>query len=250
MLRPMTTPRFELYYWPTIQGRGEMVRLALEDAGVPYDDVARRPREEGGGPEAIVKLLKGEDRSLALALAPPMLRIDDVLVAQTAAILQHVAPILGLVPEDPVVRTRALQLQLTLGDLADEAHDVHHPVSTALYYEDQRGEAVRAAKSFREQRLPKFLRYLEAVLERDGRAGGGLAGPYTYVDLSVLWVLRGLRYAFPRALAALEPSLPLLVALRDRVAARPRVAAYLASDRSVPFEENGVFRYYAELDPA
>jgi glutathione S-transferase len=242
------TTRWELYYWPTIQGRGEMVRLALEDAAVPYVDVARQPADAGGGAQAIARVLKGDERNLALPLAPPVLRVDDVMIAQTAAILDHVAPRLGLVPDDPAIRTRALQLQLTLGDLADEAHDVHHPVSTALYYEDQRAEAIRAGKLFREQRLPKFLKYLEAVLERDGRADGGLAGPFTYVDLSALWVLRGLRYAFPRALAALEPSLPRLIALRDRVAARPRIAAYLASDRSVPFDENGVFRYYPELD--
>ncbi len=246
----MTTPRLELYYWPTIQGRGEMVRLALEEAGEPYVDVAREPKDEGGGADAIARLLKGDDRSLALPLAPPMLRVGDLLVSQTAAILDHVAPLLGLVPDDAAVRTRALQLQLTLGDLADEAHDVHHPVSTALYYEDQRGEALRAAKAFREHRLPKFLRYLDAVLDRDGQVDGGLAGPFTYVDLSALWVLRGLRYAFPRALTAIEPAVPRLVSLRERVAARPRVAAYLTSDRCVPFEENGVFRYYAELDPA
>ena len=240
--------RWELYYWPGIQGRGEMVRLALEEASVPYDDVARRPEADGGGLAAIGRALRGELAPRgALPLAPPVLRIGDVVIAQTAAILDHVAPRLGLVPDDAALRTHALQLQLTLGDLADEAHDVHHPVSTALYYEDQRGEAMRASKLFREQRMPKFLRHLEATLERGG--GEGLAGPFTYVDLSALWVLRGLRYAFPRALASLEPSLPRLAALRERVASRPRIAAYLVSDRCVPFDENGVFRYYAELDP-
>lgn len=243
---------YQLYYWPALQGRGEMVRLALEEAGVGYDDVARRSAEEGGGIPAMLRLLKGEALPTGdgaeglLPLAPPVLVVGGIVVAQTAAILDFLGPRLGLVPDDARVRTRALQLQLTLGDLADEAHDVHHPVSTSLFYADQRVEALRASKAFREQRLPKFLGYLESVLDR-GQAEG-LAGPFTYVDLSALWVIRGLRYAFPRALAALEPRFPRLVQLHDRVAARPRVAAYLGSPRCVPFDENGVFRHYAELD--
>ena len=37
-------------------------------------------------------------------------------------------------------------------------------------------------------------------------------------------------------------------ALRDRVAKRPRIAAYLASERRIPFSQWGIYRYFKELD--
>ncbi len=242
---PKAAP-YELFYWPTIQGRGEMVRLALEDAGVAYVDVARLPPEAGGVP-AMLKLMKAESGPAMRPLAPPFLRCGDLVVAQTVAILHWLAPRIGLVPADETARVRALQLQLTLSDLVDESHDVHHPVSTALYFEDQRAEAIKASKTFTGERIPKFLGWLESVLAAAGTPH--LAGPFTYVDLSLFWVLRGLRYAFPNAMSRQEKSIPRLRLLHDTVMARPHVADYLVSTRCAPFDENGIFRHYPELDP-
>lgn len=238
--------KYELFYWPTIQGRGEMVRLALEDAGAPYVDVARLPPDLGGVP-AMMKLMKEPSGGGIRPLAPPFLRSGDIVVAQTAAILHWLAPRISLAPDDETIRVRALQIQLTLSDLVDESHDVHHPVSTALYFEDQRAEAIKASKSFTEQRIPKFLGWLESLLAAAGTPH--LAGPFTYVDLSAYWVLRGLRYAFPNAMSRQDRSIPRLRLLHDAVAARPRVAEYLASSRCAPFDEDGIFRHYPELDP-
>ncbi|HEX4341158.1 MAG TPA: glutathione S-transferase family protein [Polyangiaceae bacterium] len=238
--------KYELYYWPQIQGRGEFVRLALEDAGADYVDVARLPKSEGGGVSAITKILKSADQP---AFAPPILKIDGRFVAQTHLILQVLAPRLGLVPGDDASRIFAHQLELTVSDLIFEVHETHHPIASGLYYEDQKPEAARRTGSFLEERVPKYLGYFERVLEKNG--GKAMVGDdVSYVDLSMFQILAGLEYAFPRALAAFAPKVPLLRALATRVAGRERLAAYLASARRIPFNEDGIFRRYPELDQA
>jgi glutathione S-transferase len=239
---------YELYYWPTIQGRGEFVRLSLEDAGAHYVDVARLPESEGGGVPALMKFLRGATDGLS-PFAPPFLKAGELIIGQTANILAYLGPRLSLVPSDEPSRLRANQLQLTLADFVDEAHDTHHPVAVSLYYEDQRPEAKRRAASFVADRIPKYLGYFERVLERNG--GEHLVGNrISYVDLSMFQLLAGLEYAFPQVMAAVGSRYPALVGLRQRVAARPRLAAYLSSSRRLPFNQHGLFRYYPELDVA
>jgi len=236
--------RYELYYWPSIQGRGEFVRLALEDAGADYADVARTPRR---GVPALMRFL--ESRSLRQPpFAPPFLKAGGLVIAQTANILLYLGPRLGLAPKSEAGRLWAHQLQLTIADWVAEAHDVHHPIAGGLYYEDQKPEAKRCAAEFIAERLPKFLGYFEGVLGRAPKGGHALGKAASYVDLSLFQMVAGLRYAFPRAMARLEPEHPRMTALHDRVAARPRLAAYLASKRRIPFNQQGIFRHYAELD--
>jgi glutathione S-transferase len=234
--------RYELYYWPEIQGRGEFVRLALEDAGAAYVDVARRSR----GMAAMSELL--ESRSVRRPpFAPPFLKAGKLIIAQTANILFFLGPRLGLVPKDEAARLWAHQLQLTVADWVAEVHDAHHPIASSLYYEEQKREAKRRAEIFRLERQPKFLSYFEEVLERNG--GRLLIGnAISYVDLSLFQMIEGLRYAFPHAMAKHERKYPRVIALHDRTAARPRMAAYLASERRLPFNQEGIFRHYAELD--
>lgn len=242
--------RYELYYWPGIQGRGELVRLAFEEAGVPYVDVARLPKSKGGGVDAIMRALAGELGG-PRPFAPPILKAGRIVVAHTAAILHHVGPDLGLVPADAAGRLAVHQHQLTITDLLAEVHDTHHPIATGLYYEDQKREAKKRAAAFIEQRIPKFLGYFESLLEAGkgrGKVRHLVGGRLTYVDLSLFQVVAGLRYAFPRAMKKQEKKLPRLVALHDHVAERPRIAAYLASERRIPFNEMGIFRRYPELD--
>jgi len=231
---------YELYYWTGIQGRGEFVRLALEDAGADYVDVAREQ-----GDDAIVRYLDGVHDG-PLPFAPPFLKAGRLLVAQTANILHYLGPRLQLVPSSESRRLYAHQLQLTIADLVAEVHDSHHPIASGLYYEDQRDEAQRRAADLREARLPKYLDYFEQVLERGG--GHHALHEHSYVDLSLFQLLSGLEYAFPRAMRRVERDLPLLHALKQRVAQRPRIAAYLASSRRLSFNENGIFRHYPELD--
>ncbi len=239
--------RIQLYYWPMIQGRGEFVRLALEDAGARYVDVARAK----GGMAAMQRFLDGDEKG-ALPFAPPFVKVGRVIVSQTANILAFLAPALGLVPDDEAQRAEVAQIQLTIADLVAEAHDAHHPIAASLYYEDQKAEAKRRTRSFVDQRVPKYLGALERVLERNRRSRGRwLVGrERTYADLSAFQVVAGLRYAFPNAMAKHERRLPLLVALHDRVATRPRIAAYLASERRIAFNQDGIFRHYPELDAA
>ncbi len=236
--------RYELYYWPSIPGRGEYVRLAFEDAGVPYVDVAR----EAHGMAAMQKLLLG-DGGRPRPFAPPFLKVGDLVIAQTAAILHWLAPRLGVIGDSEAERIAAHQHQLTIVDLVVEAHDVHHPIGGSLYYEDQKPEAARRAQVFVKDRIPKFLGYFEDALVANG--GDCLVGAApSYVDLSLMHTLAGLRYAFPHAMAKQAHTIPRLHALADVVAARPRLAAYLASPRRLPFDQHGIFRHYPELDPA
>ncbi len=242
-----TRPRYELYYWPTIQGRGEFVRLALEDAGAEYLDVARRP----GGMRAMMRFLEGKAPGL-LPFGPPFLKAGALVIAQTANILAWLGPKLSLVPSDETSRLAAHQLQLTIADLVAEVHDTHHPIASGLYYEDQRREALRRAPLFLSERVPKFLGYFEQVLARNRRGRGNhLVGASTsYVDLSLFQIVEGLRYAFPRAMARRLRRYPRMVELHHRVAARPGIARYLASERRIPFNEDDIFRRYPELDVA
>lgn len=238
---------YELFYWPGLPGRGEYVRLVLEDAGAKYVDVARLPEAQGGGASAITRLLRGEGTGL-LPLAPPILRDGSRTIAQVANILQYLGPRCGLLPEDETERVAVNQLQLTIADLVSEVHDTHHPISIGGYYEEQKVAARERAGFFVEQRLPRFLGYFEKVLARNG--GAQLVGSaVSYVDLSLFHTLEGLAYAFPNAFARVEPAIAGLVALRERVRERPGVAAYLGSPRRLAFNERGIFRHYPELDP-
>lgn len=237
--------RYELYYWPSIQGRGEFVRLALEEAGAEYVDVARRSGR-GMGVPALERFLQDEKLTGA-PYAPPFLKAGKLIIGQTANILLYLGPRHGLAPRNEAGRIWVNQLQLTIADFVTEIHDTHHPIAGALYYRQQKAEARRRTKYFRAERMPKFLGYFEQVLSATGKrymAGNTL----TYADLSVFQLIAGLRYAFPKTMKRLEPDYPGLVGLHDRIAARPNIAAYLVSKRRIPFNQYGIFRYYPELD--
>jgi glutathione S-transferase len=233
--------RYELYYWPGIQGRGEYVRLALEEAGTDYADVARSER----GMAAMMRMM--EARSGMPPFAPPFLKAGKLVIGQTANILFHLGSRHGLAPKAEAGKLWVHQLQLTVTDLVQEIHDTHHPLGPTLYYEDQRAPARKRSAEFWKERVPKYLGYFETLLKSSG--GAWLTGRrLTYVDLSLFQIVEGLRYAFPRRMKAFERSIPGLIDLHDRVAARPNIKAYLESRRRIAFNEDGIFRHYKELD--
>jgi len=233
--------RYELYYWPGIQGRGEYVRLALEEAGADYADVARGER----GMAAMMKMM--EARSGTPPFAPPFLKAGKLLIGQTANILLYLGSRHGLAPKAEAGKLWVHQLQLTVTDLVLEIHDTHHPLGPSLYYEDQRGPAKKRSEEFWNERVPKYLGYFEGILKSN--TGAWLTGRrLTYADLSLFQIVEGLRYAFPKRMKAFERGIPGLVGLHDRVAARPNIKAYLASDRRFAFNEDGIFRRYKALD--
>ena len=239
--------RYKLYYWPGIQGRGEFVRLALEEAGADYVDVARL-KGRGKSMATMMQYLE-DDTSGRPPFAPPFLKAGGQVIAQTANILQYLGPRLGLVPKAESARLWAHQLQLTVADFVDEIHDVHHPISGSLYYHQQKREARRRAGYFTGERVPKFLDYFERVLACHPKGSKYMLGrTFTYVDLSIFQLIAGLRYAFPMTMKKLEPKYTRLAALHDHVAVRKNTAAYLASKRRLPFNEYGIFRHYPELD--
>lgn len=238
------TAEFELYYWPHIQGRGEFVRLLLEEAEADYEDVGRG-EGDGGGSEAVRDILGGETE--ATAYAPPVIGHGDRWFSQTANICLYLAKERTLIPISVDAVHVANQLQLTLQDLLKEAHDTHHPISVADHYEDQQEAAERRAEFFVEERIPTYLDYFDgarATSESDWMLDTG----FSYIDLSTFQVLRGLEYAFPHATAACRDDVPELFALADRVSDRPRISEYLDSERRIPFNEHGIFRHYPELD--
>ena len=241
---------YQLYYWPGLQGRGEFVRLALVEGGLDYVDVVRRPEAEGGGVPSLLRLLR--EPSGLPPLAPPILVAGDLVIAQVANILLFLGRRHGLAPGDEAGLYHANQLQLTVTDLVAEIHDTHHPIASAEAYETQRVEAKRRAAYFAGARIAKYLGYFERVLEGSQGHGGAYifgADP-SYVDTSLFQVMTGIEYAFPRAFSRVVPEIPRLCALRDAIAARPRIAAYLSSPARLPLNETGIFRRYPELDEA
>jgi glutathione S-transferase len=239
---------YKLYYWPGIQGRGEFVRLALEAAGAAYLDVARGEASIGHGMPALLGLL-GDAAATTPPFACPALVDGKQVIGQTAAILMHLGPRLKLVGASERDRLWTHQIQLTIADAVDEAHNTHHPLGAAFYYEEQKAEAMRSAKAFRTQRMPKYLGWLEQILARNPKGSGHLVGGrLSYADLSLFQLVEGLRYAFPEATKRVLKKTPLVVALHGLVAGQRRVAAYLASPRRIQFNESGIFRHYPELD--
>ena len=233
--------RYQLFYWPGIQGRGEFVRLALEDAGASYDDVARKP----GGMDRMTAMMDGREKRPPFA--PPFLKAGRLVIAQVAEILHFLGPKLKLSPRAEADRLWLHQLQLTVTDFVKEIHDTHHPLGGEFYYEDAKPEAKRFTKNFLKERAPKYLGYFETVLKKS-------KGPYTlgrnvsYVDLSLFQLIEGLRYAFPKAMRTIERDVPRVVAVHNKMAERERLKKYLASSRRIPFNESGIFRHYPELD--
>lgn len=239
---------YELYYWPNAQGRGEFVRLALEEGRAQYQDIARETGR-GAGIAAMMRILNS--RAERPPFAPPFLKAGRLVIGQTANILQFLGPRHGLVPKPQAGRLWTHQLQLTIADFVVEIHDTHHPVAGSLYYEDQKKEARRRAADFVRHRLPRFFGYFEKVLAQ--RAGGRrylLGGQLTYADLSMFQVIAGLNFAFPRAMASAARKYPRLFELHSRIQDRPRIAEYLGSPRRIPFNNEGIFRHYPELDTA
>jgi glutathione S-transferase len=239
---------YELYYWPTVQGRGEFVRLAMEESRAQYRDIARE-KGKGAGIAAMMGFLAG--RAERTPFAPPFLKAGRLLIGQTANILLFLGARHGLAPKSEAGRLWTHQLQLTIADFLVEIHDTHHPVAGNLYYEDQKKEARRRAADFVKNRMPKFLGYFENVLAQNASGRRYLLGAHlTYADLSVFQVIAGLSYAFPYAMGRSARKYPCLLALHSRIQNRPRIAAYLASPRRIPFNNEGIFRYYPELDAA
>ena len=239
---------YQLHYWPTIQGRGEFVRLALEAAGAQYVDVARGDVSKGQGTTALIHLLRDQSDARP-PFACPVLVDGKHVIGQTAAILMYLGPRLKLVGTREVDRMWTHQIQLTIADAVNEAHDTHHPIGTALYYEDQKSEAARAAEGFRTTRMLKYLNWLETILARNPKCDKHLVGArLSYADLSLFQLVEGLRYAFPKASKRALKNTPLVRALHTRVSEHRRVAAYLSSGRRIPFNQDDIFRRYPELD--
>ena len=232
--------RYQLYYWPHIQGRGEYVRLALEEAGAAYTDVARR----GNGVAAMMKMMEA---GKGAPFAPPFLKAGQLVIGQTANILLYLGARHGLAPKSEAGKLSVHQLQLTITDFVLEVHDTHHPLGPSLYYEEQKAPAKKRTEAFWKSRVPKYLDYFEELLDANG--GAFVTGRrLTYVDLSLFQIVEGLRYAFPKRMKAFEKDIPGLIDLHDRVAARPNIKAYLASERRIAFNEDGIFRPYKALD--
>jgi len=245
---------YHLIYWPGIPGRGEHIRLAFEEAGVPYTDTAH---QEGGGKVVGSQIAASNqgDASNPPPLAPPILKHGEYTLSQTSNILLYLGPLLGLSPEpadDPVGIYHVNELTLTaLDGLSNEPHDTHHPIAIAEYYEDQKDEALKKAKDYRENRLPKFLAYFERVLSGEASKGGEYlyGGQLSYADLVLFQTVDGVSFAFPKCVGKLKESgkYDKVFALHERVKSRDKIRAYLESDRRQKYSM-GIYRYYKELD--
>jgi glutathione S-transferase len=197
----MTGEVFELIYWPGDPGRAEHIRLALEYAGAKYIDTALSK-------DALTTVLAQiSDDQLGDSLnppcyAPPILRHGQLAINQTPNVLLYLGPKLGLVPgidENPnnLFRVNALALS-ALDGLSNEVHNCHHPISTSLYYEEQKDESIRASTAWVTKRLPIFLAYFQKVLsgEASGQGPWLFGGKTSYADL-VLYHVRAFAHFIP-----------------------------------------------------
>ena len=243
----MSDRQYDLWYWPSIQGRGEFVRLFMAAAGLGWRDRAR-----DGDAQALVEDMERRAESGQFApYAPPYLveRQSDFAIAQVAHIVSWLTGTHDLGSGDERTDLHLIQLQLTITDIVAEVHDVHHPVANSLYYDDQKDAAARAAKAFREERMPKYFDHFQQALHvNDGPFV--LGEQWSHVDTSLFQLVEGLRYAFPQRMTSLESAYPELGACRDAVARIDGVARYLDSGRRIAFNEDGIFRHYKELDAA
>lgn len=232
---------YDLWYWPGIPGRGEFVRLALEAAGVSYRDRARE-----GGVETLVDDM--ERRSGIRPFAPPYLVTEnDLCIGQTAHILTWLSDRHGFGSDDEPTALTLIQLQLDIADMVEEVHTTHHPIATSEYYKDQKDAAKARAVDFRANRIPKYLNHFEAAL--NAHDGPFVTGEkWSHVDTSLYQLLRGLKYAFPQSMDERKDEYPGLHACRDAIGKLQNIVSYAASDRALPFNEDGIFRRYPELD--
>ncbi|KAL3427778.1 glutathione s-transferase [Phlyctema vagabunda] len=242
---------YELIYWPGMPGRGEHVRLLFEEAGVPYSDAAK---SDDAIPLVTTQISASNlgDAENPPPLAPPILKHGNLTLSQTSNILLYLGERFDLAGGLPDGKWRVNSLALTaLDGLSNEAHDTHHPIASSLYYEDQKDEALRKAKDYRETRLPKFLAYFQRVLHGEASKGGEwlYGGTFTYADLVLFQCLDGLKFAFPKALQRLEKGgeYDTVFKLYDSVKSRPKIKAYLESERRVEYSQ-GIYRHYPELD--
>ena len=239
---------YKLYYWPKIQGRGEVVRLALEEAGVEYVDVARNSSIQKDNQSTMLDIMQ-DSKLNSPPFAPPFLVDGSIMIAQAAAILQYLAPKIGLIGNNHTEQIFAHQIQLTISDFLTEVHDTHHPIASELYHEDQIKESKKRSANFIKLRIAKYLNYFESIIANNKSKSGWLIGnTLTYPDLSLFQIIEGLYYAFPKAFTKVANNYSNTLALRNAVLVRPNIAAYLKSARRIEFNTMGVFRYYPDLD--
>ena len=239
---------YEFFYWPEIQGRGEFVRLALEDAGAAYIDVARGLESDGRGIPAMLAVMRGEGTS-HIPFAPPFLRDGDVIVSHTAAILLYLGRRIGLAPTGEDGRLWTHQIQLTITDIVKEVYNSHHPIDEDKWFHEQKDEATARAAVFRGDRMPKFLAWFERILEANPAGADHLVGSFvTYADLSLFQLVEGLRFAFPLASERELAKLPHVMALHKAVAERATPEGLSGERTARTVRGTGIFRRYSELD--
>ncbi|KAF4119711.1 glutathione S-transferase, partial [Geosmithia morbida] len=251
---------YQLLYWPTIPGRGEFIRLAFEESGTPFTDMAQTADPGTVVDEVMSTTTEVSPPSAGMnppVLAVPVLRHDDVLISQTANILMYLAPRIGLDGSRAVNATAVAPYHLNgiastlLDGFVDELHDTHHPTAVSLAYEDQIPEAKKRTRYFLSERLPKYLGYAQRVIDSPASGDGPwmYGGTLTYVDLVLFLCIDGTQFAFPKTMAKLKDSgqYNAVFELYDAVKTRPNIKAYLASSRRQPYS-NGIFRYYPELE--
>ena len=189
-LRPITSTGSLGLQWDGVPGRAECIRLLFEYTGTPYEELKDNST-------LMTRIVDPEIVGIPPNLWPPVLELPNgKWLGQTGVIMNYLSPKLGLagyakddtdLDEDEKVflSAKTSQLVFTALDLlvevsavdsrrpvhglcimsCSQAHNVHHPVSTNLYYEDQKAEALRAAEQFRASRLPKYMQHFQSVLE-------------------------------------------------------------------------------------
>ncbi|TAQ89053.1 hypothetical protein B7494_g2622 [Chlorociboria aeruginascens] len=246
----MSAP-YELIYYTGVPGRGEHVRLMLEEAGVPYEDTQFLSFDEAR--KNVTSWLAGGEHGNPPYFAPPLFKHGDLVISQTPNILLYLGPKLGLAGsrENDLYKINALALT-ALDLLCNEVHDTHHPIAVMLTWEEQKGESKRRSKYWVQNRLPTVLAYWQRVLENEERGSGLwlLGDIFTYADLVLFQCLDGTNYSFPKAIKQARETgkYDKVFKLYEDVKARPNIAQYLASNRRQKEQDWGIYRHYDDND--
>jgi len=233
-MTPPPKDMWQILYWPAKDadgkvaagaGRAEYLRVLFEEAGVPYQDVTAGLR---------AFFWQNLEAQPYPALAPPAIRKNNFILGQTAVCAKRLAMEFGFYPTDEDDAAHAEQIVTTVHEYIAEGRSAFHPVKNTMSYHDQKEEAKPYIAAFKADRLPRYMTNFERFLKANRGGGGFFVGDsLSYVDLQVMVMLQVTRSQFPDAWEALDAKL-----LKDHLAqmeARPRIKAYLLSDRKQPF---------------
>jgi glutathione S-transferase len=190
------------------RGRAEVMRLIFAVAGVDYTD----ERVDFGAGLAAVK-----------PLAPfgqlPLLEVDGKMLCQSNACARYLARQFKLAGKTDLEQAQADMI-------VDCLEDALKPIFAFTFETKDETKKAEQKKKFLEEQLPQHLTYLDNLLKKNHGGDKFFVGTeLTWADLALINYLSWIDIAEGSARLAKYPKVK---ALRERVEALPKVAAWIA----------------------